>query len=89
MSRFYRKTAPGVRHGRALRKNNWRRSPSIYTHSGPALVIDRKHPGAGYRHLLLKRDIERFVKLIPKWEQVSVGLAAIVLAPGRSNCDEM
>ena len=80
---FRRKTAPGVRDGRALRKNNWRRSPCLYTDPQPRLAIDRRRPGAGYRHLLLKRDIERFVTLIPNWETASVGLSAIVLDEGR------
>jgi hypothetical protein len=55
----------------------------------PQLVpaIDRQRPGEGYRHHLLKRDIERFVELIPRWEQLARGLDVIVLAPGRRDCD--
>jgi hypothetical protein len=85
--RFHRKTAPGVRDGRTLRKNDWKRTSSWYTDPQPRLVFDRRRPGAGYRHLLLKRDIERFVNLIPNWSSVSVGLDLIVLDSGRAECD--
>ena len=87
MSRFHRKTAPGVRDGQTLRKNNWERSPSVYRDSQPQLVIDRRRPGEGYRHLLLKRDIERFIELTPNWNELSRGLDLISLDCGRSDCD--
>lgn len=86
MGRFHRKTAPGVRDGRVQRKNNWKRSPDCY--SVPQLVpaIDRRRPGPGHRHLLLKRDIERFVRLIPDWDKLAVGLHVIVLDCGTRDC---
>ncbi|MDY3553419.1 hypothetical protein R5W24_002520 [Gemmata sp. JC717] len=87
MSRFHRKTAPGVRNGRVQRTNNWERSPNPYTHTPARLVIDRRRPGAGYRHLLLKRDIERFVALIPNWDKLALGLEVICLDHGRDDCD--
>lgn len=87
MSRFHRKTAPGVRDGRAQKKNNWKCSPSWYWGAHHRLVIDRRRPGEGCRHVLLKRDIERFVQLIPKWETLAYGLDVIVLASGSRNCD--
>lgn len=45
-------------------------------------VIDRQKPGPGYRHLLLKRDVERFISILPDWNTLSTGLQAVVLAPG-------
>ncbi len=88
MSRFHRKTAPGVRDGRVQKKNNWKCSPSFYWGVPQTrLVIDRRKPGEGYRHVLLKRDIERFVRLIPKWDELAVGLEVIVLARGGQGCD--
>ncbi len=88
MSRFHRKTAPAVRDGRVQNKNNWQRSPSFYLGPPqPRLVTDRRKPGIGYRHLLLKRDIERFVKLIPRWDELAVGLDVIVLARGNREYD--
>ncbi|VTR92205.1 Uncharacterized protein OS=Dysgonomonas gadei ATCC BAA-286 GN=HMPREF9455_01415 PE=4 SV=1 [Gemmata massiliana] len=87
MSHFYRKTAPGVRNGRVQKQNNWALSPSVYRNTQTCLVIDRRKPGEGYRHLLLKRDIERFVALIPNWDALAVGLDLISLDCGRHGCD--
>lgn len=82
-----RKTSPRVIGGRAQRKNRWQRSPSYVHAPPPELVIDRPNPGPRYRHLLRKDDIRRFIRLLPNWEELSVGLRAIVLAPGECNCD--
>jgi hypothetical protein len=49
-------------------------------------VVYRERPGDGYRHLLLKRDIELFVSLLLDWDELSRGLRAIVLAPGHPSC---
>ena len=37
-------------------------------------------PQKGYRHLLKRRDLERFVELIPDWDELSLGLDWIVLS---------
>jgi hypothetical protein len=87
MSRFHRRTATKVRDGRVQPKNNWRRSPNCYRVPQWVPAIDRRRPGDGYRHLLLKRDIERFVDLLPHWEDVSRGLDVIVLDRGGQGCD--
>ena len=39
-------------------------------------------PQKGYRHLLKRRDLERFIELIPNWDELSRGLCWIVLARG-------
>jgi hypothetical protein len=36
--------------------------------------------------VLLKRDIEHFLALLPDWNELSRGLVAIVLAPGDPTC---
>jgi hypothetical protein len=87
MRLFRRKTAPAVRDGRTRRKNNWTQSPSWYCVPQPVPAIDRRRPGPGHRHLLLKRDVERFVRLIPDWAEASAGLDVIVLDRARRNCD--
>ncbi len=87
MPRFHRKTAPGVEFGEVHRKNNWRRSPCCYSVPQWVPAIDRLRPGAGYRHLLLKRDVERFVELLPHWEDVSRDLDVIVLDRGGGGYD--
>ena len=77
----------GIRNGHTRRKNNWAHSPSLYVNPPPTLEIHRRPPGNGYRHLLLKRDIERFVNLIPNWNDVSGGLTAIILDHGSLSRD--
>ncbi len=51
------------------------------------VVIDRKRPGEGYKHLLNKSDIYLFLELLPDWNHLAVGLNAIVLAPGEWGLD--
>jgi hypothetical protein len=51
------------------------------------VVIDRKRPGVGYRHVLTKRDIVQFIELLPNWQTLAVGLNAIVLASGEDGTD--
>jgi hypothetical protein len=86
MKRFHRVTAPGVRRGLVRRKNNWRRTPSCYNTPQDTPAIDRDRPGEGYRHLLLKRDVERFLALLPHWPELSRGLNVVLLAAGESPC---
>lgn len=50
-------------------------------------VIDRQRPGPGYRHVLMQRDVERFIRLMPDWAELSCSLNAIVLAPGERSTD--
>src|SRR5262245_25793183 len=87
MPTIFRRTAPKVRDGKTQRKNRWRPTPNYYNTPQERTVIDRCRPGPGYRHALKKRDVERFVPLLPDWRELSVGLNAIVLASGRSDCD--
>ena len=49
--------------------------------------IVRQSPAAGFRHILTRSDVERFIRLIPDWDAASNGLRAIVLAGGRDDCD--
>ena len=77
-----RKSTPQVVGGRVQKKNNPEWTANYYSTPPPSLVIDRQRPGKGYRHLLLQRDIERFIGLLPDWAELSCGLHAIVLAPG-------
>jgi hypothetical protein len=50
--------------------------------SGTGVGFERRRAGKGYRHVLRKSDIERFIGLLPDWDEVSAGLDAIVLLPG-------
>src|SRR5579871_3317868 len=78
-----RKSAPQVKQGRVQKKNNWVLSADYYRAPQPRMVVvDRQRPGEGYRHVLNKSDIYRFLELLPDWDNLAVGLNAIVLAPG-------
>lgn len=68
--------------GKVQRKDRFDETPSYWNTSQPIPVIDRQRPGPGYRHMLLKRDVEDFIEILPDWDELSVGLDAIVLAEG-------
>ena len=70
-----RRSTPKVKSGKVQRKNR-----SKPTQSGP--LIKREPPGAGFRHIIRKTDIDRFVRLLPEWEELSDGLNEIILAAG-------
>jgi hypothetical protein len=80
---MHRKTTPKVKAGRVQQKNRWTPAPDDYHRVEQTIpVVDRKRPGDGYRHLLRRLHLEKFIFLLPDWDQLSHGLDAIVLAPG-------
>jgi len=87
MRHMNRKTTTKVVGGKPQRKNRWQQTPNCYNTTQEQPAIDRRRPGAGYRHVLKKRDVERFIRLLPDWEQLSIGLNVVVLAPGNLTCD--
>lgn len=80
-----RKSTPAVKGGRVQKKNDWSLTPNYYSHAQREVIIDRKRPGKGYRHLLKPSDIRRFIAILPDWDELSTGLNAVVLAPGEGN----
>lgn len=82
-----RKSTPEVKGCQVQKKNDWSLTPNYYSHTQRDVIIDRKRPGKGYRHLLLARDIRNFIRLLPDWEDLSQGLNAIVLSPGEWDID--
>ncbi len=86
MRAFYRKTTPKVKQGKVQRKNRCAPTPNYYNTPQRRPVIDRRKPGFGYRHILRKVDVERFIHLLPDWPELSRGLNAILLAPGSDDC---
>lgn len=83
MRHINRKTDPKVIGGLVQKKNNWALTSDYYNTEQKLPVIDRKRPGKGFRHLLKQKDIYDFIGILPDWAELSVGLNAIVLAPGR------
>ena len=88
MMRGNRKSAPQVVKGRVQKKNNLNPSFDYYFSPSPGMVVvDRRRPGEGYKHVLETRDIYRFLELLPDWNNLAVGLNAIVMAPGEDTTD--
>lgn len=85
MKRLPRKTAPRVRNGRAQRKNRCARTPNYFGSAMPSLVIDRRRAGRGYRHIVRKDDVRRFLDLLPDRDEIRCGLNAVVLDGGGWN----
>ena len=79
---YSRRTTPKVKDGKVQRKNKWEQSPNYYLKKRESLLIERRKPGKGFRHLLEREDIEAFIELIPGWKDLSRGLNAVVLTPG-------
>jgi hypothetical protein len=82
-----RKTTPRVRDGRVQKKNNWSPQPDSVYFAGTAVAFLRRRPGAGYRHLLRRTDIERFIALLPDWDELAAGLDVVILDAGEWNTD--
>ena len=74
-----RKNAPKVKGGRVQKKNNWEPTPRYEGGSQRYPAFDRRRPREGYRHLLKRRDLEHFIDLLPDWDDLAVGLEAVVL----------
>lgn len=82
-----RRGALTVKDGRVQKKNNWELTRDYDITPQPEPVIDRQRPGAGYRPVLMQRDVEEFIALLPDWGEMAQGLNAIVLAPGQGGTD--
>ena len=88
MQRGARKSTPKVLGGKVHKKNNWQLSKDYYIAPEPQMVVvDRQRPREGFKHVLRKEDIYKFLELLPGWNQLAVGLNAIVLAPGSEWAD--
>jgi len=69
-----------VRDGRVLKKNSWRLDPGDYRAlAQESIRLDRRRAPAGSRHLITIAQLRRFIALLPDWDEVAVGLDAIVL----------
>lgn len=77
-----RKTAPRVRDGVVLKKNNW-----AWTRDGNAALLagaggiayEERAPGAGRRHVVSVLDVQRFFRILPDAATHLAGLRAVVL----------
>jgi hypothetical protein len=75
-----RKSAMRVVDGTVKRKNNWTLDRGDYmTRRQSEIVLDRRDPAPGDRHVLTIADVRAFIDLLPDWDELAIGLDAIVL----------
>ncbi|MGD9161653.1 MAG: hypothetical protein PVG39_24800 [Desulfobacteraceae bacterium] len=86
MKHYTRKTTPQVKLGQVQRKNRWELTPNYYNTPQKYPVFDKEKPGRGYKHLIKKSDLYKFIEILPAWETLSIGLNAVVLSEGDVNC---
>lgn len=83
----HRRTATRVKDGRVQKKNNWAASErSIHAMTQDEIHIERRDPGDGYRHVVTVAHLRAFLRLLPDWDELTVGLDAIVLDDGGRGC---
>jgi len=80
-----RKTGTKVKNGKVTRKNRTELSEHYSQTRQSRVIIDRQRPGSGFKHYLTIADVRRFITILPEWDELSVGLDAIVLAE-RDDC---
>jgi len=77
---MHRRSATRVVGGRVLRKNDWRPHHGDYIAVPQAEIrIDRRSPPPGFRHLITVAQLRDFLDLLCDWEEMAVGLDAVVL----------
>jgi hypothetical protein len=80
MAKHHRRTATRVRDGRVQKKQNWVLDLDDYfAWQQDEIRIDRRDPGKGHRHLVTVDQLRAFIGLLPDWDEIAVGLDAIVL----------
>ena len=71
---MHRRQAPKVRDGRVQKKTNWAQTPAPNE-----IRLERRDPALGGRHLITIAQLREFIALLPMWDEVAVGLEAIIL----------
>ncbi len=80
--RASRKVTPKVKNGRVQKKNRHDETPNYWNTRQDELQLDIEKPGKGYKHFLKKRDIIKFLNILPNWEELHVELDVVILAEG-------
>lgn len=75
-----RKSDPKTIGGKSLRVTNQKRT--LVAKDPSALTFDLSNPGRGFRHLVTRRELVKFLSLLPDWDDLAIGLDTIVLAKG-------
>jgi hypothetical protein len=87
MSGIYRRMKPKLKLGKENKRNRIARSRKYENIETGVLIVDKEESGYGYKHLLDKEEIMKFVEIIPEWEKLSEGLNVILLARGSDYSD--
>ena len=83
---MHRRSTPKVKNGQVRRKNRTDESPSIWNHEARWPQIIREKPGQGYRHVVRIPDVQKFLGILPDWDEMSISLNTVLLATGESGC---
>ena len=85
---MHRKTAPKVQgQGAPFARTTGRSQPTPFFLPARQSRSSAQRPGQGYKHLLRKIDLERFIALLPDWDELAYGLQLVMLDRGRCNSD--
>lgn len=87
MSGICRKIKPKLKLGKENKRNRIALSRKYENIEKGVLIIDKDEAGYGYKHLLDKQEILKFVEIIPEWEKLSEGLNIVLLAKGSNYSD--
>ena len=82
---MWRRSAPRVVGGRVQRQHRTAETPYFGAELLPLPAVTRLRPARAHRHVAEADDVQRFVRLIPRWAEISRELRAIVLSP-RLDC---
>jgi hypothetical protein len=80
-------TSPVVRSGNQYRAERSYPAPEDFNKVRPDPDVFRKNPGPHHRHVLGIRHVREFIRIVPDWPTLAVGLNTILLAPHRVDVD--
>lgn len=83
----HRKTTPKVKDGKVQKKNRHKITPNYWNTRQDELQVDIEKPGKGFKHFLKKRDILKFLQILPNWEELNIEFDAIFLAKGGGDAE--
>ncbi len=81
------KSSPTVRSGQQYRAESAADQPRDFNSPRSFPEIFRKNPGPKHRHVLHTKHVRAFIEILPDWNELSIGLNVILLAPHRPGCD--
>jgi hypothetical protein len=71
-----------VKGGVVQKKNNATSTGDYYLEAMTHWKFEQSRPSPGFKHVVSKRDLDRFIEIVPDFEELSRGLDAIILRKG-------